>query len=193
MRVKLSSNYSVTVPVTSGVPQGSVLGPVLFLLYVNQVVSRMKSQFKIFADDIKLYLCSGESNDYVSVFQNDISRLVTTSASWDLDMNPSKCAAIRFSRGTNPPVLPGTSPYSINGQYLKFVTSHTDLGVTVDKRLKFHSHINQKTNSAVALTNNILGSVLCREGEFLMNIYRSHVRRKWSMLLLCETRDMWVT
>ena len=153
-----------------------MLGPVLFLLYVNHAVSGLKSHFKIFADDIKLYLCSIESEDFTTSFQMDIDRLVSTSASWGLDMNPSKCVVIRFSRGVNQPGLSEYSPYFVNGQQLRFVNSHSDLGVTVDNSLKFHSHINKITGSTVALTNNILGSVLCREAEFLMNIYRSHVR-----------------
>ena len=56
MQVRVSSALSASRPVTSGVPQGSVLGPALFLIYVNHVVAHLNCKFMIFADDIKLYL-----------------------------------------------------------------------------------------------------------------------------------------
>ena len=99
MRVRISGVLGHSEPVTSGVPQGSVLGPVLFLLYVNYVVAELTCKFKIFADDVKLYL-SFETNNFsegTEVAQNNIDILVKTSSSWGLTMNTSKCVCMRFS------------------------------------------------------------------------------------------------
>ena len=90
---------SQRVEVKSGVPQGLVLGPVLFLIYVNHVVSNLQSKYKIFADDLKVYL-SVKCDDCESLaqsIQTDINILYETSLSWGLEMNVRKCKCIRFS------------------------------------------------------------------------------------------------
>ena len=70
----------------------------------------------------------------------------------------------------------GLSPYVVNGVYLKFKESHPDLGIHVDRNLKFHGHIRSRVNLAGALTTNLLSSTLCREPEFILNLYTTHIR-----------------
>ena len=97
MQVKIAGHLSRCVYVSSGVPQGSVLGPLLFLIHINHVVSRLSCKFMIFADDIKIYFSPDVSNSTsIQTLQNNIDFLVSTS-SWGLKINPSKCAVIRFS------------------------------------------------------------------------------------------------
>ena len=177
MQVRISGVTSSSVPVTSGVPQGSVLGPLLFLIYVNHVVSQLTSEYMIFADDVKLYLAH-ESDQLASQasLQNDIDTLVETSASWGLHMNASKCVCIRFSSVSSNSV--GQSPYNIGGNSINFVDSHSDLGVVIDKSQKYHNHIRKLARVCNGITTNMLASTLCREPEFLMNVYLSHVRPK---------------
>ena len=178
MRVRVSGVLSHSEPVTSGVPQGSVLGPVLFLLYVNYVVSDLTCKYKIFADDIKIYLSFETNNscEGIQIAQNNIDKLVTTSFSWGLTMNTSKCVCIRFSPKSC--VLPyvGPSPYKIGLVNIDFVESHCDLGITVDRTLKFHSHIARNVRIANGITSNILSCTLDRDIEFILNIYKFHVR-----------------
>ena len=91
-RVCINGSYSDWVKVTSGIPQGSVLGPLLFVLYVNDIPSLLDGRSKIlmFADDTKLYR-QIRSEDDVKMLQEDIARLENWSMEWKLTFHPSKC------------------------------------------------------------------------------------------------------
>ena len=96
MQVRVNDQVSGPRPVSSGVPQGSVLGPLLFLVYIDSVASQLQSEYKIFADDLKLYTCVRQAPGTTPVsstalVQKDIDTLQTTAASWCLKMNPKKC------------------------------------------------------------------------------------------------------
>ena len=116
------------------------------MIYVNYVIYDIPCFSKVFADDTKLYL--GYSRDVsdvsVNAFQQCIDRLVSASISWGLRMNASKCVVMRFCPNSPNIAFTGSSPYNILGSPIYFVSSHSDLGVIVDRDLKFHSHINRK-------------------------------------------------
>ena len=185
--------------VRSGVPQGSVLGPILFLIYVNHVVHNLQCNYKIFADDIKLYV-SGASNDPTvghPGLQSDIATLVATSASWGLVMNVDKCVCIRFGPKTMNSCSVGESPYQINSARIKFSAGHSDLGVKVDGKLKFHDHIRSTANVCNALSTNIFSSTLCRQTNFILTTYKSLIRPKleygsaiWNLGYLGDLRSL---
>ena len=180
MQVRVHQATSSWHRVYSGVPQGSVLGPQLFLIYVNHVVSGLSCRYKIFADDIKLYLSSmPQTNERgITDLQSDIDLLVNTAASWGLNMNVSKCACLRFGPRTLGPCSEGQSPYLIGQEHIKYSANHTDLGVKVDNMLKFHHHIRNTANVCNALTTNILSSTLCRSPDFILATYTSLIRPK---------------
>ena len=180
MQVRVHGAYSRVHEVSSGVPQGSVLGPVLFLIYVNHVVSNISCQYKIFADDIKLYLSTDPKNPLAGEtrLQTDIDTLVATSASWGLTMNTDKCICLRFGPKSMPNCSEGPSPYKINGIFIPFEKSHSDLGITVSRNLKFHDHINRTANTCNGIATNMISSTLCRESKFLMPIFLSFIRPK---------------
>ena len=68
------------------------------------------------------------------------------------------------------------SPYLVNEEPIQFVSSHSDLGITIDRDLKFHSHISKKVATVNNLTTNLFSCTLSRSPDFLMNVYRLHVR-----------------
>ena len=178
IRVRVAGACSQQRLVTSGVPQGSVLGPILFIIYVNYAIEGLNSKVKIFADDIKMYL-SYTSDDDVSagdVLQSDIDKLVLVSSSWGLSLNVSKCVCVRFASRSYTGAHDGPSPYTISGDPIQFTGAHSDLGVVVDRDLKFHGHIRKKANICNALTTNLLSSTLCREPQFIMSMYTSLIR-----------------
>ena len=177
MKVKVSDCFSRPVSVTSGVPQGSVLGPLLFLIHINFAVSDLTCKFKIFADDIKIYFAfNSQDVANLQTCQGNIDRLINKSASWGLKMNQNKCVVMRFSPKNSTLSHSGTSPYKVNDVHIDFVESHSDLGVTVDRSLKYHCHIRRKVAMVGALTTNLLSCTLSRSPQFLMNVYTMHVR-----------------
>ena len=180
MQVRVHGTVSCWRPVTSGVPQGSVLGPVLFLVYVNHVVQRLSCNFKIFADDIKLYISNLplESTTNIVALQQDIDTLSTTSSSWGLEMNVSKCVCLRFGPRSVGNCSDGVSPYNLNGEVMKFAACHKDLGVRIDRNLKFHGPIRKTANTCNGMTTNMLSSTLCREPSFILPVYKSLIRPK---------------
>ena len=95
--VVLEGECSSEVPVTSGVPQGSVLGPLLFLLYINDLPENIQSQVRLFADDTAVYLTVRNQNDS-RIFQNDLNTLQEWERTWDMEFNPSKCQVLHISR-----------------------------------------------------------------------------------------------
>ena len=176
MRVRVVDQVSNVLPVLSGVPQGSVLGPILFLIYVNHVVADLSCKYSIFADDIKIYLSSTTNNFDTAghaQLQGDIDLLVRTSTSWGLKLNSDKCKQLCFGNRRVPPPT-----FLVAGAPIETVNSHRDLGVMVDDRLKFHGHIQRKIGYLHSLTTSILGCTLNQDSAFLMPIYKSHIRPK---------------
>ena len=183
MYVVIEGESSNPKSVKSGVPQGSVLGPILFLIYINCLARGIACRFYIFADDLKIYLRIRYLNRTdtlldLSVAQNDINLINNTGKSWGLSMNANKCVVMRFQRGNRVDwnSLGPLSQYYLDNTPIKFVESHTDLGITIDCSLKFHLHVQTVTNKAAGLISNILRSTLCRSIKFMMSIYKTYIR-----------------
>ena len=100
-RVVIDGEESESIPVTSGVPQGSVLGPILFLIYINDLPEEVYSQVRLFADDTALYLTL-ESEDDSSTLQNDLNILSAWETRWDMGFNPSKCQVVHVTGSKKP-------------------------------------------------------------------------------------------
>ena len=95
-RVVLEGEESDTCPVMSGVPQGSVLGTCLFLLYVNDMPDMIESYIRLFADDTIMYLTVSNQADSQAL-QSDLSKLETWESEWLMAFNPDKCEVIRIT------------------------------------------------------------------------------------------------
>ena len=160
-------------------PQGSVLGPPLFLIYINSVASAFKCQYKIFADDLKIYACVKHARlsemPVVSpqCVQDDIDKLQSTALSWGLHMNVSKCAVLHFSGRRSDKVCPA---YFLNGQQIPSPISTKDLGIVVDTDLKFHAHIHAICHKAGGLAQNFLKSTVSRSPEFMIFLLKTYIR-----------------
>ena len=134
-RVLLDGLFPATSPVTSGVPQGTVLGPLLFLVYINDLPSRVCSTVRMFADNCLLYRTMKTVHD-TNTLQSDLDSLQHWEKDWLMEFNPSKCEAITFTRKTRPV----KAKYNLHGTTLETVTSAKYLGVHVSSKLTWNEH-----------------------------------------------------
>ena len=139
----LEGECSSEVPVTSGMPQGSVLGPLLFLLYINDLPENIQSQIRLFADDNVVYLTVRNQNDS-RILQNDLNTLQEWERTWDMEFNPSKCQVLHTGRARQ--LI--HSQYTLHGEILESVDSAHYLGVSISKDLTWNTHINEIVTKA---------------------------------------------
>ena len=149
--VVLNGKTSGWVPVVSGVPEGSICGPFLFVLFCNDIPSYLSSTCLMYADDLKLCKQIRSPDDAVAL-QTDLQKLCSWSDDWKLKLNPTKCKVITFSLRKKP-IL---ASYRINDVTLDRASEMRDLGVILDSKLTFGSHI----DDAVGRANRALGTYL---------------------------------
>jgi hypothetical protein len=137
-RVTLEGQNSTWLPVTSGVPQGSILGPLLFLLYINDLPTKLNHDTNcgIFADDTKIGRKITTQDDKTTL-QNDIDQLHDWGHTWGLKFNTNKCKSI--SIGDQGKLIP--TDYTMGQAQLEKVNNMTDLGITISDDLKWKTHI----------------------------------------------------
>ena len=134
-RVLLDGCISEWTPVTSGVPQGSILGPLLFIIYVNDIPQTLSSPTHLFADDCAIY-CKVSSQPDCQSLQEDLSRLSEWCQKWQLPLNTKKCKAMCITHKKKPP----TFTYYINNNTLEWVDTFKYLGI-LDSRLKWQAQV----------------------------------------------------
>ena len=149
-RVVLEGRMSSLVTVDSGVPQGTVLGPLLFLLYINDLPNGIKSSTRLFADDALIYRTISSTVD-TEILQSDLNRLSRWQHDWQMQFNPGKCYVMHITNSRNQQ----HSNYQLCGQTLATVDSHPYLGVHLQNDMGWSTHIGHVT----ARANRMLGVV----------------------------------
>lgn len=142
--------------VISGVPQGTVLGPLLFLIYINDLPECVSSMCSLFADDCLVYRKIKSERD-IEILQNDLTSLELWASKWLMTFNTDKCEFIQISLKPIPP----PNSYTLYGKHLKRVTEAKYLGVTIDSKLSFTKHIDiicKRANSTLAFIRRNLKS-----------------------------------
>ena len=166
----VSSNWR---KVTSGVPQGSILGPFLFLLYINDLPNVLShSTPLLFADDTKVYRKIKSVCDCV-LLQEDINALYNWCSQWKLEFNVSKCKVLRVTKNLNPINF----NYFINGCKLETVSEFKDLGIIVKNDLSWNNNTKSITSKAIRMLGLIKRTIGYRAPQNVkLQLYLSLVR-----------------
>ena len=168
-RVVINGFTSSWLDVKSGVPQGSVPGPILFLIYVNDIDVGLNCKVSKFADDTKI-ACQATTTRESEKLQSDLDRLNDWANKWQMKFNIDKCKVLHV--GSNNNLL----QYSMNGQQLSAVKKEKDLGVLVTDDLKPGQHCSEVVKTANKLVG-FIGRVFENKSEkVILKLYNSLVR-----------------
>ena len=170
-RVRLNGWYSNWENVKSGVPQGSILGPLLFVIFINDLEKGVLSRLLKFADDTKLLGIVGTPEE-VEVLRNDLKLLVNWSKDWQMLFNVAKCKVIHFgSRNAE-------ADYSMEGSNLESITEERDLGILIHNSLKVEKQCMKAANAANQMLGMIKRSFTFHEKDVILSLYKTLVRPK---------------
>ena len=168
-RVTIKGTPSRWLPVISGVPQGSVLGPILFLIYINDIDDGVTSKIIKFADDTKLYQKIRSPEDSIAL-QDSINTTVEWCNKWQMEFNPTKCKVVHI--GYNNPC----SAYTVGGQDIVKSTKESDLGVTIAEDLSFDLHVANSVKKANQILGLIARTYDDKSPKNILQLYKSLVR-----------------
>ena len=174
-RVCINGCHSNWGSVTSGIPQGSVLGPILFVIYINDLPEMVNnSTVYLFADDTKIFKeisCFADIDDV----QEDLTALQEWSDKWLLRFHPDKCVALSLGKTKEDAHQYFLTKDNKDFQ-LKNVNQETDLGITVDSSLSFDQHVQAKVNKANSITGLIRRTFNYLDEENILMLYKALVR-----------------
>jgi ribonuclease P/MRP protein subunit RPP40 len=158
-RVCLTGSSSGWANVTIGVPQGSVLGPLLFLIYINDIDNGIAIKILKFADDTKLYRQVGTAED-IAKLRKDLGKMVGWSKEWLMSFNVQKCKVMHIGFGNE------KAGYMTDGVQLQEVHEEIELGVLVQDNLKCA----QQCAKVVGKANRVLGMIKWTFKKFSSNV-----------------------
>ena len=137
--VMINGCRSESVPATSGILQGSVLVPLLCVIYINYLPDSFKSNVYLFDDNAKKDKIITSLSDYY-ILQHDIDNLTKWSSDWLFAFYPDRCKVLKFAENTFMDY-----DYVVQNHTLQFISQEKDLGVIFHSRLSFDAHINEKS------------------------------------------------
>ena len=168
-RVVVKGVLSDSLPVWSGVPQGSVLGPVLFLIYINDLLDDIQSSGKLFADDSKIFRKILSIRDK-NILQRDLVKLQEWSSKWLLEFNAKKCEIMHFGRKNQ------KYDYTLNDAVLTKKDEVKDLGIIVTPNLKPSTHVARIAAKANSMLGRVKRAFTYMDNQMFNNLYPSLIR-----------------
>ncbi len=182
-RTTILGATSKSLPVTSGVPQESILGPLLFLLYEDHLSNAVRvSNIATFADDTKIFRTISSNSDAVAL-QTDLTNFEESSKNVNLILNASKCKVLRVTRKHNKIIY----PYKLHETILTSTECERDLGVLTSSDLTWSKHIDHQCSKANKILGYVRRSTLdIKNTTVLRTLYLSLVRTQ-----LCYGSQIW--
>ena len=168
MRVIVEGELSSEAEVLSGVPQGTVLGPILFLVHINDLPDCVSSSVRLFADDCLLYRVINSIDDHIAL-QSDLKALEKWSNDWGMKFNATKCYVLPIKKKSS-------YFYQLNNTILQEVTSNPYLGINISNDLKWSNHINSVCKKASSTLGFVRRNLLNSPKASRLTAYISLVR-----------------
>ena len=175
-RVVLNGQTSGWAPIRSGVPQGSVLGPLLFLIYINDLEEGIISKIKFFADDTSIYSIVYNPETSASELNSDLKKINDWAFQWKMSFNPDPTKPANEILFSHKKSIRDHQPLFFNGIEVKRVEEHKHLGLVLDPKLNFAAHINEKSKKARRGIGLIKYLKSYLPTASLDQIYKMHVR-----------------
>ena len=175
-RVVLNGQSSDWEKVTAGVPQGSILGPLLFLIYINDISKNLESNVKLFADDTSIFSVVFESNLTSRILNNDLLKIQQWAYQWKMSFNPDptkQAQEVIFSRKNIKPQHPNLVFNQID---VKRVPHQKHLGLILDDKLNFKQHAKvliDKASKGIGVIRKLRYSI---PRQALVTLYKSFIR-----------------
>ena len=172
-RVIISGQSSNWVNISAGVPQGSILGPLLFLIYINDIVLDIKSNIKLFADDTSLNVIVDNPNTTAQTLNTDLATIKRWANTWLVDFNPKKTESLLISRKL---IRQPHPPLFMGNEQIAEVEYHKHLGVTFSNDGTWHKHIEEITSKAWKRVNILRKFKFILDRASLEKIYFTFIR-----------------
>ncbi len=175
--VRINGKFSKWGPVLSGIPQGSVLGPLLFVIYINDLVEECDESAEIFlfADDSKIFKHIKTDKDVIEL-QQSCDKFTEWSKKWKLNVNLDKCVVINIKRKVDNIQQSYTLSNSTEIKKLNCVNNTKDLGVIMDETLSFKDHISEKIKKAYSMLGIIKRNFKKMDENTFIKLYKTMVR-----------------
>lgn len=168
-RVVLNGSKSRWLDVISGVPQGSVLGPVLFIIFINDIDNGIDSNVLKFADDLKIFRKVETTNDH-KLLQDDLDKIVKWSETWQMKFNFGKCKIMHIGRKNN------SDSYVMDSNNLDIIEREKDLGVIINSRLDSSEQTVEARKKGLRMLGAINRNVGYKSKEVVKKLYTAYVR-----------------
>lgn len=162
---------SYSAPVISGVPQGTVLGPLLFLIFINDLPQTIQSNVRLFADDCIVYRELNSSYD-CEILQQDLHNLENWERTWGMEFHPAKCNVMRVTNSRQPVV----KPYTLKGHQLAVDASSKYLGIDLTSNLDWKTHVDRITKKSNSILGFLRRNLRVSNEQTKINAYIAMVR-----------------
>ena len=169
--VVLEGVHSKATEVTSGVPQGTVLGPLVFLVYINDMPEKSSSTTRLFADDSLVNRIIHSKEDQ-AILLEDLDKLQKWERDWLMQFDPDKCEVVRITNKRNPLL----HKYHIHGTQLQTVKDAKYLGITISSDLSWNKHVDNTVKKATTSLNFLKRNLNASSTAVKDKCYKSLVR-----------------
>ena len=172
-RVVLNGKSSDWLTVSAGVPQGSVLGPLFFLIYINDLVENVSCDVRLFADDTSLFSVVNDVATTAFEMNNDLEKIKLWAWQWKMLFNTDKTEEVIFSTKR---IKPDHPPLELGDDVISQTLEHKHLGMVLDSKLDFKSHLREaivKARRGIGMMKHLSRYV---SRDVLIQLYKLYIR-----------------